>query len=66
MSFVLDVAAGVLIAAAVVGIVAFGFSILVGVPPSDGERQRAAGFWVITLGILLGIAIVVCRFLRWP
>jgi hypothetical protein len=67
MSFVLDVAAGVLIAAAIVGIVALGWSFLAGAPQGTaGDRWVTAGFWLTTLGVLFGIAFVVCRLLRWP
>jgi hypothetical protein len=67
MSLVLDVAAGVLIAAAIVGVVALGCSFLAGAPQGlAGQRWVAAGFWLTTLGVLLGIAFVVCRLLRWP
>ena len=67
MSFVLDVAAGVLIAAGIVGIVALGCSFLAGAPEGmAGQRWVSAGFWVTTLGVLLGIAVVVCRLFRGP
>jgi hypothetical protein len=67
MNFVLDVAAGVLIAAAIIGMVALGFSFLAGAPQgAEGERWVTAGFWVTTVGVLLGVAFVVCRLLRWP
>ena len=65
MAFILDIAAGVLIAAAIVGIV------VAGVRWSNADARLApgggtGGLLLALFGVLIWIAFVVCRLLRWP
>lgn len=64
MSFILDVAAGVLIAAGIIGLIALGNGIF----HSDQRQGGSGNFgWAIGwIGILSGIGLVVARLLRWP
>jgi hypothetical protein len=64
MTFILDVAAGVLIAAAIIGVMFVGLAAI-----SHDERlggSGLAGGIIAAIGLALGIALVVCRLFRWP
>jgi len=68
MTFIFDVAAGVLLATAIVGFVI----LCVQAARADErweERLTVAGliWWSLAmLGVVVWIAFVVCRLLRWP
>jgi len=64
MPFVLDVAAGILIALAIVGIMFAGA--YVATEDQRGGGDGIGGLVWVAFGIVLGIALVVCRLLRWP
>jgi hypothetical protein len=63
MTFILDVAAGILIAAFVVGMVIAGVQI-------GTEQTRTGddptGFLIAVAGVVVWIAFVICRLFRWP
>jgi hypothetical protein len=64
MGLVLDIAAGILLAVGIVGLVPYGNQITT-IMAKRGD-PTAVGLFVSALGVVLGIALVVCRLLRWP
>jgi|HubBroStandDraft_1064217.scaffolds.fasta_scaffold1924469_1 hypothetical protein len=63
MAFILDVAAGVLIAAFIIGMVIVGLQ--VGVEQSR-TGDDTTGFLLAIAGIVIWVVFVVCRLFRWP
>jgi hypothetical protein len=64
MPFILDVAAGVLIAAVIVGTVVWGIQTI-----TFHQRMGGDGFGgllIAGVGFVVGVAFVICRLLRWP
>ena len=62
MGLMLDVAAGILIAAAIIGVVRFGF-----IDPDkivNGHEWPMVGFSLAAIAV--GTVLVIARFLRWP
>jgi len=58
---ILDIAAGILIAAAIMGIIWFGLQMVeAGLPKGEGGPS----WFIVALGILAGVALVLWRLLR--
>lgn len=64
VTFILDVAAGVLIAAGIVGLISLGgtFARWAQVDGDSGVVGSVIGL----IGVAVGIGLVVARLLRWP
>ena len=61
---ILDVTSGILIAGTIIGIVILGAGLGIS---ADNAGERSRGFFSIAvIGAVIGIAVVVCRLLRWP
>jgi hypothetical protein len=66
VGLVLDIAAGILLALVIAGMVPYGDHVAATAIKENNDAGAYAGLFIWALGIALGIGLVVCRLLRWP
>ena len=64
MDLILDVAAGVLLAAAIICIVLVGIAAMMDNQREGGNGRR--GLIISVVGVLIWLAFIALRLLRWP